>query len=226
MGTARTSSARFVGREQELTRLTELLDQAADGRPSFALVAGEAGIGKTRLVRELAQRASARGADVLVGSCVDLPDDVLPYAPFVEVLSDLLRRDGAGSLLILAGPTGNELSRLLPVLGAGASAEPSTGSAARLLLAVESVLEGLAASRPVLLVVEDVQWADAPTRDLLVLLAHQTRGRVLVVVTFRTHEVAGSPSGSQHLLVRRSCMKAPTNGDTSTWPTGGLDERR
>lgn len=202
MGTARTSSARFVGRQQELTRLTELLDQAADGRPSCALVTGEAGIGKTRLVRELAQCASARGADVLVGSCVDLPDDVLPYAPFVEVLSDLLRRDGAGSLLTLAGPTGDELSRLLPVLGAGAPAEPSTGSAARLLLAVESILEGLAASRPVLLVVEDVQWADASTRDLLVLLAHQTRGRVLVVVTFRTHEVAGSRSGGQHLLAR------------------------
>lgn len=202
MGTARTSSARFVGRQQALAALTGLLDQAAAGRPSCAVVTGEAGIGKTRLVRELAQCAATRGVDVLVGSCVDLPDDVLPYAPFVEVLGDLLRRYGVGSLLALAGPTADELSRLLPVLGGGVPPSPSTGSAARLLLAVESVLEGLAASRPVLLVVEDVQWADASTRDLLVLLAHQTRGRVLVVVTLRTHEVAGSVSGGPQLLTR------------------------
>ena len=199
MVTNRTSSPTLVGRHEELDELTRLLEQVTSGRAACALIAGEAGIGKTRLVGELAQQATAVGADVLVGRCVDLRDDVLPYAPFVEVLTDLLHRDGAPALRALAGPTADELCRLVPAVG-GDTTPPSTASTGRLLLAVESVLEGLAASRPVLLVVEDVQWADASTRDLLVLLAHQLRGRVLLVATLRTDEPADLGGGPRHLL--------------------------
>ena len=200
MVVSRASSPTLVGRDAELAQLRRLLEQVTEGRAAAALVAGEAGVGKTRLVRELARTASALGADVLAGSCVDLPDDVLPYAPFVEVLGDLFRRDGAESLRRLAGPAAEDLSRLVPALDARPIGPSTTAATSRLLLAVSSVMEGLAVLRPVLLVVEDIHWADASTRDLLALLAHQLRGRVLLIMTLRTDALPGHHPAPRHLL--------------------------
>src|SRR4051794_41657428 len=88
---ARWDAAPMVGRAEELDRLLSHVDRAAGGRSSAVLLAGDAGVGKTRLLDELAARAADRGVRVLVGHCVDLGDVGLPYLPFV----DLLRPVGA-----------------------------------------------------------------------------------------------------------------------------------
>ncbi|MGH3664738.1 MAG: helix-turn-helix transcriptional regulator [Egibacteraceae bacterium] len=189
-GETRASSPILVGRREELSRLEALLDGARSGRAATVLIAGEAGIGKTRVVSELAQRATAVGAMVLSGACIDLGEEVLPYAPFVELLHSVTRREGLALVLELAGSTGDELSRLLPALGGvGGPPEVSRAGASRLYLALTSLFEGLARRRPLVLVVDDVHWADRSTRDMLAVLAHTLRGRSLLVLTYRTDEV-------------------------------------
>src|SRR3954453_404412 len=76
----------LVGRAEELARLMAHVDRAGEGRPSAVLVAGDAGVGKTRLLDELSRRAAERGVRVLTGHCVDLGDVGLPYLPFVDLL--------------------------------------------------------------------------------------------------------------------------------------------
>jgi DNA-binding CsgD family transcriptional regulator/tetratricopeptide (TPR) repeat protein len=154
------------------------------------LVGGEPGAGKSRLVREFASDASAAGALVLYGAC----DAVvrMPYEPFVEALDQLARSIEPEELRAAAGTTAGELTRLLPDLTARIgelplppAADPDTGRH-RLHTAVTDVLRGIGRRRPVLLIVEDAHWADAPT---LLLLRHLARtagdARVLLLATFR-----------------------------------------
>src|SRR5690242_7878396 len=86
---SRLSSPAFVGREPELARLADLVEDARGGRPGFAVVAGEAGIGKSRLVRETEGLARRSGIRVLSGGCLPLAGDPIPYAPFIEALRPL-----------------------------------------------------------------------------------------------------------------------------------------
>src|SRR5262245_8345298 len=88
---SRGSTPAFVGRVPELTALIEAFDGARAGRATTALVGGEAGVGKSRLVRELGAHARRHGARVLVGHCLDLEEGGLPYAPFVDILRTLER---------------------------------------------------------------------------------------------------------------------------------------
>src|SRR6478672_3354619 len=88
---ARVTSARFVGRQAELDELRALLSRSAEGRAHLAFVTGESGMGKTRLVDELAIRARDEGARVLFGECVELGESELPYAPIVAALRPLVR---------------------------------------------------------------------------------------------------------------------------------------
>ncbi|HEY1005002.1 MAG TPA: ATP-binding protein, partial [Streptosporangiaceae bacterium] len=81
----------FVGRRAEIASLTALLGRAADGEPGFAIVAGEAGVGKTRLVTELAGQAADSGFTVLAGHCVELGAEGLPLAPLIDALRTLTR---------------------------------------------------------------------------------------------------------------------------------------
>jgi predicted ATPase len=93
---ARGSSARIIGRTSELAELEAALSDAAAGRPSLAFVAGESGVGKTRLLDELVHRGRERhGASVLAGDCVELGEGELPYAPLVSALRPLVRRGDA-----------------------------------------------------------------------------------------------------------------------------------
>src|ERR687895_2597937 len=88
--TARVASSRLIGRSSELAELEAALADAAQGRPSLAFVAGESGVGKTRLIVELERRAAERhGARTLCGDCVELGEGELPYAPIVAVLRTL-----------------------------------------------------------------------------------------------------------------------------------------
>ena len=169
----------FVGRDRELVTLRSLLPWAEGEGRRVALVGGEAGAGKSRLVREFAAEVAAAGAHVLYGAC----DAVVhpPYGPFVEAFEPLDADD-------LRTAAGGELARLLPQLGepaAPVAADPDT-ERHRLHTAVADLLGAMSRRRPVLLVLEDAHWADVPTLGLLRHLARASgRVRVLLLATFR-----------------------------------------
>jgi DNA-binding CsgD family transcriptional regulator/tetratricopeptide (TPR) repeat protein len=185
----RVSSPVLVGRAEELRALRGVLGTVVAGGAACAVVAGEAGVGKTRLVHELA--AGADDLELLVGACVEVGHDVLPYAPFVAVLRQLVARRGEQAVRELGGPTGHELARLLPGLDPSAAGGFTRASAGRLYAALYALVSGLAAARPLVLVVEDVHWADSATRDILGLFARGLPPRTLLVLTARTDEAAG-----------------------------------
>src|SRR4051794_41229244 len=117
VGGSRSASRLLVGRDEQLTRLESLVDEiVGEHRLGAVLVEGPAGIGKTRVVTELGARLEARGVDVVVGHCV-AEGEQLPYAPVMELLAELVRREGAAAIRQAAGPTGAELGRLVPALG-------------------------------------------------------------------------------------------------------------
>jgi DNA-binding CsgD family transcriptional regulator/tetratricopeptide (TPR) repeat protein len=181
----------LVGRQDELGRLRALLDQAIDGKPAVALVAGEAGVGKTRLVQEITRVASDRGVRVLSGGCVELGGEGVPLAPLVDVLRTVARSTPAEHLDSCFGPARREFARLLPELDPdAAAAPPQQGSAAQLREHVLALITRLSVGRPMLLVVEDLHWADASTRDLVVFLVQTLRELgVLLMLTYRSDEL-------------------------------------
>src|SRR5918992_768527 len=183
----RMSSARFVGRAGELAELEAALRDAVDRRSSLVLLAGESGVGKSRLVDELIGRARSLDAVVLAGDCVELGEGELPYAPLLGALRPLLR-DGHPALDGLPEPLRSALSAVLPGFGdRAAGAEASQASVFEALLAL---LEGLAEERPLLLVIEDLHWADSSTRSFLSFLSRTLCGeRIVVVGTYRSDEL-------------------------------------
>ena len=177
-----------------MATLEEALGRAEDGEPVVVLVGGEAGIGKSRLVRELADRARERGDLVLEGGCVSLgSDEGLPFAPIAEALRGLARISNREILDGLIDPATRELARLVPELLDDPRDIPSDAPpewAQTRLFELTILLERLGRRRPVTLVVEDVHWADRSTRDLLAFLARRLRDeRVLVIVTYRSDEL-------------------------------------
>jgi predicted ATPase len=194
----RVHSPTFVGRLAELQALEAALERAADADPAVVLVGGEAGIGKTRLIAELIARCTAERVRVLVGGCVPVGDGALPHAPIVEALRVLLTDLGADAVRELAGPSWRELARLLPTLGEpDPSGPPSPAAQAQLFELLLGLLGRLGEQRPLVLVVEDLHWADRSTRDLLAFLVRNLRReRVLLVVTYRSDEPGHQQLGS------------------------------
>ncbi|MFC1259361.1 MULTISPECIES: helix-turn-helix transcriptional regulator [Streptomyces] len=189
----RSVSPVFVGRAGELATLNEALDGAASAEPQALLLGGEAGVGKTRLVEEFADAARRQGAVVALGGCVEIGADGLPFAPFSTALR-ALRRQLPGELADAAAGQEEELARLLPELGEGA---PVTGggrhdeeSMARLFELTARLLERVAARHTVVLVLEDLHWADASTRHLIAYLVRTLRtGRLVVLATYRSDDI-------------------------------------
>src|SRR5690349_22687886 len=114
----RVSSPVLIGRSDETARLNTALERARHGHSRATVVAGEAGVGKSRLVAEFALDAQADGVVVMIGGCIDLGEGGLPYAPVVEALRELARRAEPDELETLLGPGRAELARLVPDLGA------------------------------------------------------------------------------------------------------------
>ncbi len=175
----------FVGRATELDRMRTLLADAAAGRPVVMLVSGDAGIGKTRLISELAADAAERGFAVLSGRCAELADTI-PYLP----LADAVRGAARGPLAeaVASRPV---LARLLPdqVLTTPTLDLPGVAQQ-QLFGAVLGLLTELATVSPVLLVLEDLHWADRSTRDLVTFLSRVLRSeRVALVLSYRTDDV-------------------------------------
>jgi len=182
----------FVGRRDEVAALTALCDRARAGEPGFAIVAGEAGVGKTRLVTELAGHADGSGFTVLTGHCVELGAEGLPLAPLIDALRTLARTTSRGELAEVLGPARRGLGRLLPELDPGGSAEPPADGiqVSQLLELVLGLLGRLSARRPLLLVLEDLHWSDQSTRELVSFLIRSLRGvRVVLLATYRSDEL-------------------------------------
>ena len=195
----------FAGRERELAQLRALLPRTVGEGRRAALVAGEPGSGKSRLVRELAGELADEGAIVLYGDC----DAVVgsPYAPFATALVELARGGGMGpAVLDGLGASKADLARLVPELAAGPLARAGGSSDAdaerlRLHTAVTELLVAVSDEAPVLLVLEDLHWADAST---LLLVRHLVRSgaaaRMLVVATFRDTEADVAAELSEALV--------------------------
>src|SRR5262245_4984472 len=184
MAVAPTDGAALIGRSDDLAALEGALEQACGGDPVTVLVAGEAGMGKTRLIQAFSERASARGARVLMGACVDLGESALPYA----AVADALRGAPLDALAELPPALTAELAALVPEVATGD--EPRESTQGRLFAAVLRLLEQLGRHEPVVLILEDVHWADPSTGDLLRVLVRGLRqSAVVLVLTHRTDEV-------------------------------------
>ncbi len=186
----RVSSPQIVGRADALAAITAALDRAAEGEPAVVLVSGEAGVGKTRVVREAARAGEERGAQLLWGECVATGNGELPYAPLVGALRPLVADLRGADRAAVLGDARDELARLLPALGPGDDRAPATeASPQRLFELLLGVLGRLGERAPVMLVIEDVHWADVATEHLLAFLARNLRSQqLLVLVTWRTDE--------------------------------------
>jgi DNA-binding CsgD family transcriptional regulator len=195
----RVSSPEFVGRATELECLRAALGRAERGTAAAVFVAGESGVGKTRLLRELERDAAVRGARVVRGDCAAFGAGELAYAPIAAALRGLARELEPAAFEELVGPPDGDLARLLPELSAG---EPpradlqdltATGEAlaqARLFGLLRALLDRLAAGAPVVFAVEDIHWADRSTLEFLSSLLRGLRNeRLLLVCTYRSDEL-------------------------------------
>jgi DNA-binding CsgD family transcriptional regulator len=183
----RMPAGRMVGRDDELARLLTLLSDAEAGRSVAALVSGDAGVGKSRLVSEVTRLAEGRGFTVLSGQCAELGDSV-PYLPLADALRGAAQSTGVRDALA-SRPA---LSRLLPDGGDGRLADEDRSGLARQQMfgLVLGLLTELAAVAPVLLVFEDLHWADASTRDLVTFLSRMLhRERVALIGSYRTDDL-------------------------------------
>ncbi|WP_433605757.1 helix-turn-helix transcriptional regulator [Dactylosporangium sp. CA-139114] len=166
----------LVGRAAE----TAVLRSAYERAPATVLVTGEAGIGKSRLVGD-AVRDLPGDPLVLAGACLELGAEGAPYVPFVAVVRDLVRHLGLDAVRALLPADGSALGDWLPGLGPA----PAGYARTRLLEEVLALAGRVAEARPLVLVVEDLHWADASTRELFAYLARNAAGSVLLVGTSR-----------------------------------------
>ena len=187
----------FVGRTAELATLDQSLARMLAGRGQLALVVGEPGIGKSRLVREFTRRAEERNVLVLWGRCHD-GDGPPPYWPWVQVLRAYVARgDPAGRVAKLASQQ-PDLARVLPELASPPSEPAFPGSASagnarsRLFDALTALLEVAAAVGPTIVVIDDLQWADQASLLVLNFLAREmAASRLMVVTTYRDSDAVG-----------------------------------
>ncbi|WP_128804077.1 MULTISPECIES: helix-turn-helix transcriptional regulator [unclassified Streptomyces] len=150
----------LIGRDEEVARLSGVLERARAGEARAVLLAGDAGVGKTRVLDELAGRAVRDGMTVLTGHCVDLGDVGLPYLPFTEVLG-VLGGDERFAEVLASHPVVGRLR------GAATDAGRDLGGRLQLFESMAALLADLSEIAPLLLVLEDLHWADQSSRDLL-----------------------------------------------------------
>jgi DNA-binding SARP family transcriptional activator len=186
-GTRRgATQAPFVGREPELAALEDAWKQAVGGARHVVVVSGEAGIGKTRLTTEAARRVQQDGGLVLFGRCDQ--EAIVPYQPLVEALDGLVAATPADELPFLGDEAMAELGTVLPSLDR--PRRPAGPDRSRLFRAVTDLVAAVAKQRPLLVVLDDLQWADD---DTLLLVRHLLRrsgdAPILVVAITRDHDL-------------------------------------
>lgn len=183
-----------VGRAAELEAVERALDRLQEGAGHVLLIAGEAGIGKSRLVLDARQRAQQRGLPIFQGRCFE-QDRALPYAPWLDLLRSCFAGRSAEELAQDLGPAARPLLALLPEMDdllPGGVAAPPLGpeqGKQRLFHALAGFLAGQGAARPILVVIEDLHWSDEASLEFLLYLARQIAGRpILLLLTYRTDE--------------------------------------
>jgi len=213
----------FIGRQQELAVLTAALDDALSGRGQMVMLAGEPGIGKTRLAQELASRAESLGAQVLWGWCYEHAG-APPYWPYVQPIRAYVQGTSPDQLHSQMGPGAADIAEVvpeirekLPDLEMPASLEPDQARF-RLFDSFATFFKSAAQTQPMMLVLEDLHWADKPSLLLLEFLARQMAdSRMLVLGTYRDAEVT-----RDHLLSETLAQLHRGPGFLST-VLGGLD---
>jgi DNA-binding CsgD family transcriptional regulator/tetratricopeptide (TPR) repeat protein len=187
------TSRAFIGRAEELRRLAATLDRAEQEQPQLVLLAGDAGMGKTRLVLEFADRAQQRGWRVLVGGCVELGDIGLAYLPVLDALRGLTDDPEEVDLVAEVAATMPGLGRLLPEVARSGPTGALAGDGfdqLQVFDAVRALLLRRSQRSPVVVVLEDLHWADRASRDLIGFLARTLRsGQVLLVASYRSDEL-------------------------------------
>lgn len=195
-----SAAVRLVGRDSEQRRLRDALAAAAAGTPSVTLVVGEAGIGKSRLVRALADHATAGQSLVLWGECLPLGGEDFQYSPLASALAEIPSDRLDSALESLPPKARSELAHVFLELSFAGETESFTDAAvpqSRLFHWILMLLRALAKTTSTLLVVEDAHWADRSTRDFLRFLAPKLRSeRLMVVVTLRDEQPHAEETGS------------------------------
>ena len=178
----------MIGRESELTELRTLFDEALAGSPRVAIIGGEAGIGKSRLITEFT-RLAADEALVVVGQCVDFGSVDVPYAPLAGIMRGIVGAYGVDSVTEAAGANRDTLWRLTEPERASASKDDDSG-VNRPGELLTSLFERFAAIRPLVVVIEDLHWADPATLDVLRFASRVlTRGPILILLSYRSDDV-------------------------------------
>ncbi len=160
----RMTSSVLVGRTEAVELLVSAAAAAADGHPRHAVIGGEAGVGKTRLLAEARTRAESSGAKVLLGGCVSMGAEGLPFAPYTEIIRALVGTEGAAAIIAAAGRAAPDLARLVPALDVGERPPDQELTAqTRLYEALLDLMRRLAERQPLVLQLEDLHWADPGT---------------------------------------------------------------
>ncbi|WP_178379740.1 helix-turn-helix transcriptional regulator [Cryptosporangium aurantiacum] len=214
----------LVNRLSEVDALTAALAAVTAGGAAAFVIGGEAGVGKSRLLREIEQRARADGARVLVGSCVDLGGGALPFTPLVEAFRGFVRETGRPAIREIVGAEHDQLAARIPFFGGVGLPDTPGGMAPQLLFAaVLRLLELLSAKAPVVLVVEDLHWADRSTLDLLTLLVRNDIPGLLLLTTYRSTDLhPGHPL--RPLLAELDRSRRVTRMDLGRLDRSQLDE--
>jgi DNA-binding CsgD family transcriptional regulator/tetratricopeptide (TPR) repeat protein len=181
----------LIGRTTEISTLLSAVDEANSRRAGAVLLSGDAGVGKTRLLDEVATGAQERGFTVLAGHCSDFGDAGLPYLPFTEIFGRLATE--RSELTAELQRSYQPITRLLPnqrLIGAESAGTDERIDRGALFDAVLGALAAIATKAPVLLVIEDVHWADESTRDLLgYLLTRLGDQRLAVLASYRSDDL-------------------------------------
>jgi DNA-binding CsgD family transcriptional regulator len=180
------SSSRMIGRENELRALNDTYALAAASMPQAVVIGGEAGLGKTRLLREFLAGVPGQPR-IVTGQCVDLGSLAPPYAPITAVLRSLAAQVGLDAVIDFAGPGRDALSLLLPEVGPAEGGRPNGN---RVLESVATILERASAGQPTVVVIEDLHWADDATLAVLrFILRAFGGGAFLLALTYRSDDV-------------------------------------
>ena len=227
-------ASNFIGRQQELATLTGALDAALAGRGQIVMLAGEPGIGKTRLAQELAAVAERRGARVLWGWCYE-HGGAPPYWPWLQCIRTHIETAESSQLRQELGPGAADISEILPELSAmleGLERPPALEpeqARFRLFFSITSFLKNISRSQPLVLVLDDLHWADESSLLLLEFIAREIAASSLIVVgTYRDMEVSGSHPLAQTLgnLVREDHYQRVQLGGLTRNEVGEFVEAR
>ncbi|WP_436534221.1 helix-turn-helix transcriptional regulator [Actinoplanes sp. HUAS TT8] len=199
----------FVGRAPELAALAAALGDATRGDPRTVLIAGEAGVGKTRLLEEFEERCAGRDLLLARGACVSVGAGELPYSPWLSAMHAVEGEVGAAALVEGARGEQAALSALIPALSdSGRSSEGGQLARAHLFSLFVDLLGRLAAKRPLVLLLEDLHWADTSSLDLLLFLSRNLRrAPILIAGTLRTDELN---EDSRHRVVFGELIRGRT----------------